>query len=116
MPVLCSYRWAIAFVVFFGSVFITSLRVDLSLAIVCMVKEPNRTNQFLNNATTTATTENLTTPTVWLTFDDVYNGNDIDINNDGGCTANFGGGPDDVSILLFEIEVVVTNLHRPYTV
>lgn len=41
VPGYCSYRWAISFVGFLGFIFVYAFRINLSLAIVCMVKVTN---------------------------------------------------------------------------
>lgn len=40
VPVLCSQRWILAYIGFFGMAVFNSLRVNLSVAVVCMVKSP----------------------------------------------------------------------------
>ncbi|CAL1531040.1 unnamed protein product [Lymnaea stagnalis] len=50
-PVLCSKRWSIAYVGMAGFFFIYSLRVNLSVGIVCMVRDSaNHTNTTSNNS------------------------------------------------------------------
>ncbi|XP_064611528.1 sialin-like [Liolophura sinensis] len=76
VPVYTSFRWAISLVGFVGFVFVYALRIDFSVAIVCMVKTPNVSSLFLNNGSIVA---NVSTET------------------DDGCTDETGkaGGTDD---------------------
>ncbi|KAK7093243.1 sialin-like [Littorina saxatilis] len=49
--ILCSERWRLAFIAFVGFFFVYSLRVNMSVAIVCMVKADNSTNTTTDNST-----------------------------------------------------------------
>ena len=40
IPVLCSQRWILAYLFFWGFFFVYALRVNISVAIVCMVRTP----------------------------------------------------------------------------
>ncbi|XP_063409935.1 sialin-like isoform X1 [Mytilus trossulus] len=52
VPCCCSQRWILAYTSFVGFFFVYSLRVNISVAIVCMVKTPNitTTNTFDNSS------------------------------------------------------------------
>lgn len=54
MPVFTSFRWAISLVGFVGFVFVYALRIDFSVAIVCMVKTPNVSSLLLPNGSSVA--------------------------------------------------------------
>lgn len=51
----CSQRFTLAFLAFMGNLFVYTLRVNLSVAIMCMVRtdsyKPNTTHYLKNNAT-----------------------------------------------------------------
>jgi len=40
IPVICSQRWILAYLLFWGFFFVYALRVNISVAIVCMVRTP----------------------------------------------------------------------------
>ena len=44
VPLLCSQRWILAYIGFLGFGVIFSLRVNISVAVVCMVKAINSTD------------------------------------------------------------------------
>ncbi|KAL4221287.1 hypothetical protein ACF0H5_019550 [Mactra antiquata] len=54
VPTLCSQRWILAYIGFFGFGVVYSLRVNISVGIVCMVKSPevNTTEMLYSNITT----------------------------------------------------------------
>lgn len=45
IPCCCSQRWILAYTSFFGVVLVYAVRVNLSVAIVCMVKNVNSTTE-----------------------------------------------------------------------
>lgn len=45
IPCCCSQRWKLAYTSFFGVVLVYAVRVNLSVAIVCMVKNVNSTTE-----------------------------------------------------------------------
>ncbi|CAG2223700.1 SLC17A5 [Mytilus edulis] len=57
VPCCCSQRWILAYTSFVGFFFVYSLRVNISVAIVCMVKTPNitTTNTFDNSSSSICT-------------------------------------------------------------
>ncbi|XP_060589472.1 sialin-like [Ruditapes philippinarum] len=59
VPVLCSQRWILAYIGFFGFGVVYSLRVNISVAVVCMLKPTNVIEADLNitNFTTALPTD-----------------------------------------------------------
>lgn len=56
VPTICSQRWILAYIGFFGFGVVYSLRVNISVGIVCMVKTPvEDISENLYNNTTTLT-------------------------------------------------------------
>lgn len=43
-PVLCSQRWILAYIGFLGFGVVYALRINISVAVVCMIKSPNTTS------------------------------------------------------------------------
>ena len=52
VPNYCSWRWALAMIGIWGFCFVYAVRINMSMAIVCMVKEENINNTNDDNATT----------------------------------------------------------------
>ena len=53
-PALCSQRWNLATLAFFGLLFVYVVRVNLSVAIICMVRAPYRANHTTSNYSSSA--------------------------------------------------------------
>ena len=52
VPNYYSWRWALAMIGIWGFCFVYAVRINMSMAIVCMVKEENINNTNDDNATT----------------------------------------------------------------
>ena len=51
VPCCLSQRWILAYLCFFGVIFVYALRINLSMALVCMVRTDNTSRVDISNVT-----------------------------------------------------------------